>query len=300
MDLKQLEYFVRVAELGSFTRASSVLEIAQPALSRQVRLLETELRQNLLIRNGRGVVMTDAGKILLEHARGILHQIVRAKEDLDLVRGAPSGRVAIGMPPSISKVLTLPITTEFRRLMPEASLSISEGLSMITQDWLMTGRLDIALLYNPGYSPHLETVELFEEELYLISSYSGRLEGDSLSIKEVAKLPLIIPARPNALRMLVETRISQVHGKLNIAFEIDGISSILDLVAEGLGFAILPKYAVNNIDESQQFHAVPIKELRSRLVIATAANRPTTLTQQSVVELIKTIAIEKIHVAAIN
>ena len=300
MDLKQLEYFVRVAELGSFTRASSVLEIAQPALSRQVRLLETELRQNLLIRNGRGVVMTDAGKILLEHARGILHQVVRAKEDLDLVRGAPSGRVAIGMPPSISKVLTLPITTEFRRLMPEASLSISEGLSMITQDWLMTGRLDIALLYNPGYSPHLETIELFEEELYLISSYSKRLEGDSLSIKDVAKLPLIIPARPNALRMLVETRMSQVHGKLNIAFEIDGISSILDLVAEGLGYAILPKYAVNNLDQSQQFHSVPIKELKSRLVIATSANRPTTLTQQSVVELIKTIAIEKIYLPTIN
>jgi LysR family nitrogen assimilation transcriptional regulator len=295
MDLKQLEYFVRVAELGSFTRASSVLEIAQPALSRQVRLLETELRQNLLIRNGRGVVMTDAGKVLLEHARGILHQIIRAKEDLDLVRGAPSGRVAIGMPPSISKILTLPITTEFRKRMPEASLSISEGLSMITQDWLMTGRLDIALLYNPAYSQHLETVELFEEELYLISAYSNRLEGEELSIKEVAKLPLIIPARPNALRMLVETRMSEVHAQLKIAFEIDGISSILDLVAEGLGYAVLPKYAVNNVDQSQQFQAVPIKGLKSRLVIATAANRPTTLTQQNVVELIKTITLEKIY-----
>lgn len=295
MDLKQLEYFVRVAELGSFTRASSVLEIAQPALSRQVRLLETELHQNLLIRNGRGVVMTDAGKILLEHARGILHQIVRAKEDLDLVRGAPSGRVAIGMPPSISKVLTLAVTTEFRKRMPEASLSISEGLSMIAQDWLMTGRLDIALLYNPGYSPHLDAVELFEEELYLISAHSKSLGMQSVSIKDVSALPLIIPARPNALRMLVETKISEMKGKLNIAFEIDGVASILDLVAEGLGYAVLPRYAVTNIDRSQLFNAVPINDLTSRLVIATAANRPTTLTQQAVVELIQSIAIEKIR-----
>lgn len=79
MDLKQLEYFVHVAELGSFTRASSVLGIAQSALSRQVRLLEVELRQNLLSRNGRGVITTDAGKLLLEHSRGILHQVARAR-----------------------------------------------------------------------------------------------------------------------------------------------------------------------------------------------------------------------------
>ena len=98
MDLKQIEYFVRVAELGSFTRASVVLNIAQPALSRQVRLLEVELRQNLLVRNGRGATPTEAGKVLLEHGRGILHQVERAREELGRVRGALAGRVAIGLP----------------------------------------------------------------------------------------------------------------------------------------------------------------------------------------------------------
>ena len=101
MDLKQIEYFVRVAELGSFTRAAVVLNIAQPALSRQVRLLEVELRQNLLVRNGRGAVPTEAGKLLLEHGRGILHQVERAREELGRVRGALAGRVAIGLPPII-------------------------------------------------------------------------------------------------------------------------------------------------------------------------------------------------------
>ncbi|MDD2874588.1 MAG: LysR family transcriptional regulator, partial [Azoarcus sp.] len=95
MDLRQLEYFVHVAELGSFTRASIALDIAQPALSRQIRLLEVELRQNLLIRNGRGVTTTEAGKLLLEHSRGVLHQIERAKEELARIRGASSGRVAV-------------------------------------------------------------------------------------------------------------------------------------------------------------------------------------------------------------
>jgi len=103
MDLKQLEYFVRVAELGSFTRAAHVLNIAQPALSRQVRLLEVELRQNLLVRNGRGAIPTEAGKLLLDHGRGILHQVERAREDLGRVRGALAGRVAIGLPPTLAR-----------------------------------------------------------------------------------------------------------------------------------------------------------------------------------------------------
>ena len=88
MDLKQLEYFVRVAELGSFTRAAIALNIAQPALSRQIRLLEVELKQNLLTRNGRGAVSTEAGKLLLAHGRGILHQVDRAREELGQVRGS--------------------------------------------------------------------------------------------------------------------------------------------------------------------------------------------------------------------
>ena len=100
--------------MGSFTRAASSLNVAQPALSRQIRLLEVELRQNLLVRNGRGAVMTEAGKVLLEHGRGILHQVERVREELGRVRGALAGRVAIGLPPSIAKVLTVPLTREFR------------------------------------------------------------------------------------------------------------------------------------------------------------------------------------------
>jgi DNA-binding transcriptional LysR family regulator len=129
MDLKQLEYFVRVAELGSFTRAAQALNIAQPALSRQVRLLEVELRQNLLVRNGRGATPTQAGLLLLEHGRGILHQVERAREELGRVRTGLSGRVALGLPPSVARVLTVPLTRTFRAKMPEAQLSISEGLS---------------------------------------------------------------------------------------------------------------------------------------------------------------------------
>ncbi len=163
MDLKQLEYFVRVAELGSFTKAAIALDVAQPALSRQVRLLEVELRQNLLTRNGRGAVATEAGKLLLEHGRGILHQVQRAREELGRVRGALAGRVAVGLPPSVAKVLAVPLIREFRQRMPDATLSISESLSVGMQESLASGRLDIALLYNAAPSPDIELTPLLEE-----------------------------------------------------------------------------------------------------------------------------------------
>src|SRR5690606_28138936 len=168
MDLKQLAYFVRVAELGSFTKASQALDVAQPALSRQVRLLEVELRQNLLVRNGRGATPTEAGRLLLEHGRGILHQVERAREELGRVRGSLAGRVAIGLPPSLARVLTVPLTRAFRQQLPEASLSISEGLSTTMQDWLLTGRLDIAVLYNAQPAPEIEIKPLRDEDLILV------------------------------------------------------------------------------------------------------------------------------------
>jgi LysR family nitrogen assimilation transcriptional regulator len=299
VDLKQLEYFVRVAELGSFTRASSVLDIAQPALSRQVRLLEVELRQNLLLRNGRGVTATDAGKLLLEHGRGILHQVERAREDLGRVRGSLAGRVAVGLPPSIAKMLTVPLTREFRKRLPSAALSISEGLSISMQDGLLTGRLDIALLYNPSPSPELDTRPLMEEALYLIAPRAPKTPRQPktpllpITLKEVAELPLVIPSRPNAIRMLVETQMASIGCKPLISLEIDGVAAILDLVADGAGHAILPRYALASTARPEHYLVRPIikPRLGSKLALATASGRTTTLTQQAMLELIQEVAV---------
>lgn len=294
MDLKQLEYFVRVAELGSFTRAAGVLNIAQPALSRQVRLLEVELRQNLLLRNGRGVTTTEAGKLLLEHGRGILHQVERAREDLGRVRGALAGRVALGLPPSIAKMMTVPLTRAFRKRLPNAALSISEGLTISMQEGLLTGRLDIALLYHPAPSPDLETTPLMDEELLLIGPRptKGKATVQPISLKEVSTLPLVIPSRPNAIRMVVETEMASIGCKPEISLEIDGVAAILDLVADGAGYAILPKYSLATTSRPEAYLARPIgtPPLVSRLALATAAGRTTTMTQRAMIELIQQVA----------
>ena len=296
MDLKQLEYFVRVAELGSFTRAAQVLGIAQPALSRQVRLLEVELRQNLLVRNGRGATPTEAGQLLLEHGRGILHQVERAREELGRVRSGLSGRVALGLPPSVARVLTVPLTRVFRQRLPEAQLSISEGLSTAMQENLYNGRLDIAVLYNPSPMVGIEHRPLLQEELLLVQPRPPGLQEDPppppVKLADVAALPLVIPSRPNAIRMHVEAEMAAIGCRPNIALEIDGVSAILDLVADGAGCAILSRNAVMRSVRPSAYALRPIGEPELRIALSTAISslRPSTLTQQATLELLEQTA----------
>jgi LysR family transcriptional regulator, nitrogen assimilation regulatory protein len=300
MDLKQLESFVRVAELGSFTRAAQVLGVAQPALSRQVRLLEVELRQALLHRNGRGAVPTEAGQVLLDHARGILHQVARAYEDLARARGALAGHVAIGLPPTLARALTVPLTRAFRLQVPHARLSVSEGLSSAMTDSLLNGRLDIAVLYNVTTSPGLAIEPLGQEELLWVTSRNaGQTPAAAephqetvLPLAALAEQALVIPSRPNAIRMHVENALAAIGRRPLIALEIDGVAAILDLVADGAGGAVLSRNAVELSARPQAYRLQRIgpSGLQIALFAAISAVRPSTLTQQATLQLIRQTA----------
>ena len=293
MDLKQIGYFVRVAELGGFTRAATALGIAQPALSRQVRQLEVELRQNLLTRDGRGAVPTEAGRLLLAHGRGILHQVERAREELARVRGGLAGRVAVGLPTSLARMLTVPLTRAFRAQMPDATISISEGLSTAMQESLVNGRLDIAVLYNARATNELELTPLQHEDLFLVqlrtATRGTRAAGPPVTLKNVAARALVIPSRPNAIRMQVESEMAAIGCRLRVALEIDGVSAILDLVADGAGCAVLSRNAVASSVKPSIYTLRPIRRpaLRTQSSMATSAQRPATLTQAATQVLIR-------------
>ena len=297
MDLKQLEYFVRVAELGSFTRASIALNVAQPALSRQIRLLEVELRQNLLARNGRGATPTEAGKLLLEHGRGILHQVDVAREELGVARGALAGRVSIGLPPSLSRLITVPLTQALREQLPQAQVTLTEGFSVSMVDGLRLGKLDMAVLYNPERSPDLELATLHEEELVLISP---RTAADTpattarkpaarpalkararIGFKEVTALPLILPSRPNAFRLLIDDEALRIGCPVYPKLEVDGLNGILNLVKEGMGHAVLPAYTLSNFENAEPFElrSIHTPRLMGQLMLVRSARRPATETQ---------------------
>ena len=312
MDLKQLSYFMHVADSGSFTRAATLLKIAQPALSRQVRQLEVELRQTLLTRNGRGVTLTDAGRRLLEHGRGILHQVERAREDLEETRGAPVGHVAIGVPPTIGRILAVPLVSEFQKRFPKATLGIVEGLSTYVAEWLAAGRIDVGLIYNPAPSSMIETSPLVDETLYLIGPASAMAttsvkQGKALStraspatagigtpvaLRDLPRYGLVMPSRPNALRMFVENHLATIGARINVAWEIDGIPAILELVARGHGYAVLSLNAIRNDPLRTRLLPHPIIKPRlvTSLAIATPAQRPLTPLAHKVVELVRELA----------
>ena len=282
MDFKQLQTFVQVAELGSFTRAANVLRTAQPALSRQVRALEVELRQPLFDRNGRGVTLTPAGQRLLAHGRGILNQIERAKQDLEEQRGAATGLLSLGLPPSVGRTLTAPLVELFRERFPRATLTMVEGLSTYTLEWLAQGRIDCAVVYNAAPAPAFELLPVLEEKLYLVSARSGspngRLVGRPVTPADVARHELVIPSRPHAIRMRVETALAEAGLKARVGLEIESVPAILDLVQRHPLHAVLSINAIAGSGLAERFRARPIVAgrvpLAATLWIATSAQRP--------------------------
>jgi LysR family nitrogen assimilation transcriptional regulator len=293
VDLKQLEYFRHVAELGSFTRAASFLSVVQPALSRQVRQLEIELGQNLFERNGRGVVLTDAGTRLLEHTRGILLQVGRARQDLEDQRGGDTGLFTLGLPPSLGSGVTVPLVKAFAAQLPKARLATVEGLSAYILEWLSIGRVDCALVYNANAAPSVDLQPLVTDPLYLI----GPLAPDTgkrraaIRLAELADHPLIMPSRPHAMRMAVENALGAVDRKIRIAHEIESIPAILDLVRQGHGFGVLTRNAVRASQWGSQVSVRAIREppLTVSLGLATSSQRPKSTLITKSIEVLRTV-----------
>ena len=292
MDLRQLDYFVHVAELGSFSRAATLLAVAQSALSHRVRQLEVELKQPLLYRNGRGVVPTEAGKRLLVHARGILMQVDRTRDELAGLRGTPTGHVVVGLPPTFERLFTVPLVKHFRERFPAASIGMMEGLSAAVVEWVTTGRADIGLVFNPAPSPAIEIRPLLEAPMFLVSPAGKKPAHGPVAVRELPAYPLIVPSRPNANRMRIEAQLAQFGLRPAIALECDGIESILDLVREGYGHAVLPLSSLHGYGEDKGFALRPIVKPKLSIQVSQviSAQRPVTPLAREVLALIPEIA----------
>jgi LysR family nitrogen assimilation transcriptional regulator len=290
MDFKQIEYFIAVAERRSFSRAAEALNVSQPALSRQVGLLEADLGQHLLYRNGRGVEPTEAGLRFIEHAQGLLALAQRAREDLRSMRDTPSGKVVIGLPPRVALVLTPLLVATFRQALPAASIAIAEGLSTQVREWLLTGRVDLALLYDPPPAPQLAYESLFGEDLVLAAAPSSiyRLPRQ-VRIEHLARYPLIMPSHPHALRSLV-TRVCRAQGvQLDVVAEVDAVHTIVELASQGHACAVLPRSAVQGPHAERRFDvaALVAPRVTNDLVLALPRQRHATRLADATANLVR-------------
>jgi LysR family nitrogen assimilation transcriptional regulator len=250
----------------------------------------------LLYRNGRGVTPTDAGRRLLAHARGILMQTRRARDELTEERNALVGHVVLGLPPSIARLLTVPLFKSFRKSLPNGSFGVVEGLSASVVEWLVEGRVDIGLVYNPAPLPSIEIAPLYEEEMFLISRKipGKRPSGKSIPLRALPRYPLIIPSRPNANRMRIEGLLAYLGLKPKIEFEIDGVASVLDLVHEGYGHTVLPLNSLRSSALGRDFIVRQIRRPKLTIQVSTiiSAQRPMTPLAKGLLSLIREIALE--------
>lgn len=295
MDLRQFRYFVGVAEMGSFSRAAAALSVAQSALSRHVSLLEGELGQRLFDRHGRGVRLNEAGKRLYAHGRGILEQVSRAKQDVIDLRGAPVGKLVLGLPYSVSRTFSAPFVRAFTEAFPEAKLAISEGSSDHILEWLGLGRLDIGLVFNPGRAPGIKTTKLVQDRLCLITVRKVPLvaarKNGTMPLRALARCPIIIPSAPHTLRTFVDEQFARSGLQPNVRLEMDSIPTIIDLIRNSEGVAILPGSVATAYAVKGDLAAYPIVQpgLPFSLHMATHESRPLTIIARQSAGLIRSL-----------
>lgn len=277
MDLRQLRTFVHVAEVGSLSKASDRLHVAQPALSRQVRALEDELKVALFTRHGRGMVLTETGALLLERATNILRQVEEARSDVISFSGDVHGSVVLGMPPTVADVLAGPLAERFQALYPNVQMRFVAAFTAHLIDWLQSGAIDLAILYDPESPGHLRIQPLLMEGLFLIAAAKAKLSlHRGVPFKRLADEALLLPTPQHSLRVLIERGAAEAGIQLSVAMEADSLTILKDLASRGLGSTILPLPPVHRDVEEMRLSAAPIVEpaLSRRLVLATPTDRP--------------------------
>lgn len=290
MDLDQVRHFVRIAELGSFSRAEAALDISQPSLSRQIRLLEQSLQQKLFQRTGRGVTLTAAGATFLPHALAILETVRRSESALSERDNNLAGRIVVGLPPRIARVLTGPLVEEFRKQFPNASIVIAEGLSPILIDGIKLGQIELALLFNAQNDSQLHLETICSEELVLVGPAKSRHKlSAAMKFQLAAQFPLILPPMPNSVRTTIEMASKRVRVDLDVIVEVNTMHAVLDLVRRGVGYSIIPRGLLMESQKGDRFAVCDIigPKLENTVMLATPARLPMTKLGQGIVELIQ-------------
>ncbi|CAM4003435.1 HTH lysR-type domain-containing protein [Bordetella tumbae] len=258
MDLRQLRTILAIAETGSLTRASELLHIVQPALSRQLKQLEDELGAPLFHRNHLGMVLTVPGRRFVDQVRVSLKGLNQAKADIGAAAKNLMGSVAIGMLPGLAAVLAGPLVTSLRRQYPDLKVRIAAGFSDFLQDGLEDGKLDICLMGDYLQSEMLQTSPVYREPIYVVGLPGcGLSQSSPVNLAEVVKLPMVVP-EAKSLRNAIDRACTIIGVNLNPVAESDSTAVILDLVERGVGYTILPVMPITPMLDAQRLVGAPI------------------------------------------
>lgn len=289
MDFKKLKYFLAIARAGSFSHAAVEINIAQPALSRQIRDLELELGADLFRRNGRGVKLTPAGEILLTYANSTIEGGLRVQREIRALEGMRQGSLTLGVLPSLSSAILQPLVVQLHERHPGIRLSVKEAMSGTMLDFLQNGKVDIAIVYDGRFPTSIIAEHLLTDNIYAIRK--PRQDGLKFVTGSMLKqMPLVLPCRNHGIRQLVEANMNMHNIGLDIRFEIDSIPTTKDLLMATDLMTLLPYGAVAEEVEAGRLEALPLIEpaLQRRLALATTGGALDTV-KRTVVKAVQSV-----------
>ncbi len=283
VDIRQLRCFLATVEEGSLSAAAVKLQLAQPSLSQHIVKLEDELGVQLLVRGPRGVMVTEAGHSLATHARTILEVLAIAAEDVRNCGGEPRGSVSIGLPSSLSMILSVPLAETVLNEYPQIRLRLVEAMSGHIQSWITDNTIDLGFLYDVQQTRHLVCRPLFTENLFVVAAADNWAMQPSTPIRltDVANLPLVLPSRTHGLREIIERHARANNITLNVMLEIDALTQIKALVSRASAYTILAHAAVLDEIESGELVLVPIVEPALKRTVSLVRNPGRLVTRAS-------------------
>jgi len=279
LDTKALQYFAAVAAHKSYTRAAISLRITQPAVTRQIQAIEREFGVRLFMRQGRHIVLTEAGQALYEQAREILERIAAAGDVVRQAARDPTGRLAIGAPTATIEGLVTRVVGSYRQKYPCVFLHWITGNTGDLAELVGTDKLDLALLFGTPSHGELELRPLMESEIGLIAPLPDRLRKDpigersEISLEEAAALPLISPSRAQTLRTIVDQACAQIGVTPNVTIESDSLTLSKAMVKAGLGFMFLGANSINQEWRQGELRYLKVSPTPTRWQLSIATRR---------------------------
>jgi len=284
MELRSLTYFVRIAELGSITRAAAHLRVAQPALTRQVQRLEEELGTPLFSRINRGVRLTEAGQRLFDGAIRILRDVERTSDEIRAHDAFPSGRIILGITPTLCPVLAPELFARMRQQFPKIELKIVHAGMVRLEEMLIDGRIDLALLSELSRSRTVVSTRLAEEEMVLVTKPGARAPG-VVTAAELRRTSLILG---DGLRAAMDALLAGLGIELKVEIELNDHETIRRMVQQGVGASILPHASVagecaRGLTEAHRLTAAGIYRT---LALGVSASRTSSIAREAVGQVV--------------
>ncbi len=290
MELRSLHYFVRIAELGSITRAAAHLHVAQPALTRHVQRLEEELNVALFTRANRGVRLTEAGQKLLDGATRILRDVERTGDEIRTQDAHPSGKIILGITPTLCPVLVPELFAHMRRDYPMIELKVMHAGMVRLEEFVIDGRVDIALLSELSRSRLIASTRLASEEMVLVTRPGARPPG-IVGGDELSGMPLILG---DGLRAAMDALLAGLDIELQVETELNDHETIRLMVAGGAGAAVLPLSSVSRecARGSVEAHRITENGVFRTLALGVRASRNASLAREAIARTIRSMVEE--------